>query len=423
MTQPYLFPRRAEEMTLEALADTRVVIVNGARQVGKSTLASLIVSRVDDTRQLYLDDPAVLAAAEEDPVAFVQHDGVLMIDEIQRAPQLLLPIKHEVDRDPRPGRFLLTGSARLLGLRDLPDALPGRTETIELWPLSQGEIETSPDGFVDHVFTHGADIAMRPCSLRKHDYVDRALRGGYPEAIRRDPGRRRSRFFDSYITDLITRDVRQISDIERPAEMRRLLSVIAARMGGLAVIQSIASDVGLPRMTLSRYLDLLELVFVIKRIPAWSSNLTRRAISTPKLIFTDSGLGGRLIGMSPERARDVTAPIGPLIENFAIGEVARQLTWANEPVQLFHYRDRDKVEVDIVLEHASGEVVGVEIKAAETVRGDDFRGLRHLADRLGARFRAGFVLYTGEQTLPFGDKLKALPMASLWMLGSATDRE
>ncbi|TMR95132.1 ATP-binding protein [Nonomuraea basaltis] len=410
-------------MTLEALADTRVVIVNGARQVGKSTLASLIVSRVDDTRQLYLDDPAVLAAAEEDPVAFVQHDGVLMIDEIQRAPQLLLPIKHEVDRDPRPGRFLLTGSARLLGLRDLPDALPGRTETIELWPLSQGEIETSPDGFVDHVFTHGADIAMRPCSLRKHDYVDRALRGGYPEAIRRDPGRRRSRFFDSYITDLITRDVRQISDIERPAEMRRLLSVIAARMGGLAVIQSIASDVGLPRMTLSRYLDLLELVFVIKRIPAWSSNLTRRAISTPKLIFTDSGLGGRLIGMSPERARDVTAPIGPLIENFAIGEVARQLTWANEPVQLFHYRDRDKVEVDIVLEHASGEVVGVEIKAAETVRGDDFRGLRHLADRLGARFRAGFVLYTGEQTLPFGDKLKALPMASLWMLGSATDRE
>ncbi|WP_246267422.1 ATP-binding protein [Nonomuraea typhae] len=411
-----MFPRRAQTMVLDALSDTRVVVVNGARQVGKSTLASLIADETDNARRLYLDDPAVLSAAEEDPVAFVHHDGLLLIDEIQRAPRLLLPIKHEVDRDPRAGRYLLTGSARLLGLRDLPDALPGRTETIELWPLSQGEIDGSPDGFVDYVFSRGVDVTMPPCPLRKHDYVDKALRGGYPEAVRRDPGRRRSRFFDSYITDLISRDVRQISDIERPAEMRRLLSVIAARMGGLAVVQSIAGDVGLLRMTLSRYLDLLELVFVIKRIPAWSSNLTRRAISTPKLLVTDSGLAGRLIGMSPERARDVTAPVGPLLENFAIGEVARQLTWANEPVQLFHYRDRDKVEVDVVLEHASGEVIGIEIKAAETVRSDDFRGLRHLADRLGARFRAGFVLYTGEQALAFGEKLRALPMASLWTL-------
>ncbi|WP_237110923.1 ATP-binding protein [Nonomuraea sp. MG754425] len=421
MSEPTLFPRRAQAMTREALADTRVVVLNGARQVGKSTLAGLIARHTEHARQLYLDDPAVLAAAEADPVAFVRHDGLLLIDEIQRAPQLLLPIKHEVDDDPRPGRYLLTGSARLLGLRDLPDALPGRTETIELWPLSQGEIDDAPDGFVDHVFTHDLDASMRASPLRKPDYVERALRGGYPEAIRRDPGRRRNRFFDSYLTDLITRDVRQISDIERPAEMRRLLSVIAARMAGLAVVQSIAGDVGLPRMTLSRYLDLLELVFVIKRVPAWSSNLTRRAISTPKLIITDSGLGGRLIGMSPERARDVTAPVGPLLENFAIGEIARQLSWADEPVQLFHYRDRDQVEVDVVLEHASGEVVAIEIKAAESVRSDDFRGLRHLSDRLGSRFRAGFVLYTGREPLPFGEKLRALPMASLWTLGGTRE--
>jgi predicted AAA+ superfamily ATPase len=419
VTYTSLYPRHTQALALEALADTRVVVLNGARQTGKSTLAALIADHVADARQLYLDDPATLSAAEEDPVTFVRHDGLLLIDEIQRAPALLLPIKHEVDRDPRPGRYLLTGSARLLGLRDLPDALPGRTETIELWPLSQGEIDDAPDGFVDWVFTHDLDATMRSSSLRKKDYVERALRGGYPEAVRRDAGRRRNRFFDSYITDLITRDVRQISDIERPAEMRRLLSVVAARMGGLAVIQSIAGDVGLPRMTLARYLDLLELVFVIKRIPAWSSNLTRRAVSTPKLIVTDSGLGGRLIGMSSERARDVTAPVGPLLENFVTGEVARQLTWADEPVQLFHYRDRDQVEVDIVLEHASGEVVGIEVKAAETVRGDDFRGLRHLADRLGARFRAGFVLYAGEQALAFGEKLRALPIAALWTLGDA----
>ena len=406
-------------MALEALADTRVVVVNGARQVGKSTLANLIVERSPGARELYLDDPAVRAAAESDPSAFVKHDDLLLIDEIQRVPELLLPIKREVDRDTRPGRFLLTGSARLLGLRDLPDALPGRSETIELWPLSQGEIDGTPDGFVDAVFSRGAEVSLPACELTKRDYVARALRGGYPEAVRRDPGRRRARFFDSYITDLVTRDVRQISDIERPAEMRRLLSVVAARMGTLAVVQSMANDVGLPRMTLSRYLDLLELVFVIRRIPAWSSNLTTRAISTPKLIVTDSGLGGRLIGLSEERAKDPTALVGPLLENFAIGEVARQLSWAEEPVQLFHYRDRDKVEVDMVLEHASGQVIGIEVKAAETARGDDFRGLRHLADRLGDRFQAGLVLYAGEQSLAFGDRLKALPMAALWQLGTS----
>ena len=201
--------------------------------------------------------------------------------------------------------------------------------------------------------------------------------------------------------------------------MRRLLSVVAARMGTLAVVQSMANDIALPRQTLSRYLDLLELIFVIKRIPAWSSNLTTRAISTPKLIVTDSGLGGRLIGMSEERAKDPTAPVGPLLENFAIGEVARQLTWAEEPVQLFHYRDRDQVEVDMVLEHAAGTVIGVEVKAAETVRAEDFRGLRHLANRLGDRLRAGIVLYAGEQQLSFGDRLAALPMAALWTLDSS----
>lgn len=400
-------------MAIEALDDTRVVVVNGARQVGKSTLAQSVLRCRPNAKELYLDDPAVLEAAREDPVGFVRHDDLLLIDEIQRAPELLLPIKREVDRDPRPGRYLLTGSARLLDLRDLPDALPGRTETIELWPLSQGEIDAAPDGFVDAAFRKGTDIEVTS-TLGKRDYVLRALRGGYPEAVRRDPGRRRARFFDSYISELITRDVRQLADIQRPAEMRRLLNIIAARMGNLVVTQTLGSDAGLPRTTVSRYLDLMELVFLIKRIPAWSSNATSRAVATPKLLFVDSGLGGRLIGLAPERAMDPTSPVGPVLENFALGEIARQLTWADEPVQLFHYRNRDKVEVDAVLEHASGDVVGVEIKAAETVRGDDFSGLRHLQSRLGRRFLAGFVLYAGEESLPFGPGLKALPLAALW---------
>lgn len=404
-------------MTAEAVADTRVVVLNGARQVGKSTLAQQIAGQSPGSRAFFLDDQAVRSAAQADPAGFVRHEGLLLIDEIQRVPELLLSIKREVDRDPRPGRFLLTGSARLLDLRDLPDALPGRTETIELWPLSQGEISSAPDGFVDGVFRVGGDVTVPSCALRRPDYLARALRGGYPEAVRRDAGRRRDRFLDSYITDLVSRDVRQISDIERPAAMRRLLSMVAARMATLAVVQSMASDIGIARPTLSRYLDLLELVFVIRRIPAWSSNLTTRAIATPKLIMTDTGLGGRLIGFSADRAKDPTAAAGQLLENFVIGEIARQLTWCAEPVQLFHYRDRDKVEVNIVLEHAAGDVVAVEVKASETVRAEDFRGLRHLASRLGDRFRAGLVLYAGAEPLPFGDRMRALPIAALWEVG------
>ena len=228
-------------MTAEALADTRVVVVNGARQAGKSTLAELIAARSRGPRELYLDDQAVRAAAEPDPSALVRHDGLLMIEEIQRVPELLLAIKREADRDRSPGRFLLTGSARLLGLRDLPDALPGRAETIELRPLSQAETDSAPDGFVDAVFRLDGHITMPPARPAKRDYVARALRGGYPEAVRRDPGRRRARFFEPYVTDLVTRDVQQISHIQRPAEMRRLLSVVTAQMATGAVAESIAS--------------------------------------------------------------------------------------------------------------------------------------------------------------------------------------
>src|SRR5450756_1690092 len=228
-------------MTAEALADTRVVVVNGARQVGKSTLAELIAASYPGARELYLDDQAVRAAAEADPTAFVRHDGLLMIDEIQRAPELLLAIKREVDRDTRPGRFLLTGSARLLGLKDLPDALPGRAETIELWPLSQGEIDSAPYGFVDAVFRLDGHVTMPPSTLTKRDYVARALRGGYPEAVRRDPGRRRA-LDVGYLLDVPADQVGHVRVEEtRPAEMRRLLSVVAARMATLAVAESIAN--------------------------------------------------------------------------------------------------------------------------------------------------------------------------------------
>src|SRR5262244_2916896 len=197
-----LVARQAFARAVEALTDTRVVVVNGARQVGKSTLAEAVLRERPGGVARFLDDPATRAAAEADPTAFVRHDGLLLIDEVQRVPDLWLAIKREVDRDPRPGRFLLTGSARLLALRALPDALPGRSETVELWPLSQGEIEDEPDGFVDAAFAVGADLRGRPTELRRQDYLARMARGGYPEAWRRETPRRRQRFFDSYLADI-----------------------------------------------------------------------------------------------------------------------------------------------------------------------------------------------------------------------------
>jgi uncharacterized protein len=411
-----LIPRHAQTAITSALTDTRVVVINGARQTGKSTLASLAMRSFPGSELRFLDEAAVRAAAQADPAFFVRHDGLLVIDEVQRVPDLFLAIKHEVDTDPRPGRFLLTGSARLTGLPDIPDLLPGRSETIELYPLSQGETDRSPDGLVAALFRYGPGLRVPASDLRRSDYIERALRGGYPEAVRRTDTGRRARFFESYISDLVNRDVRQLTDIERPADMRRLVNLIAASPGSLAVPASMASRLQIPASTVKRYLDLLDLVFITRRIPAWSSNLATRAVATPKLVMADAGLAAHLTGMSLRRARQPTAPVGPLIETFVLGELARQLTLADQPVRLYHYRDRDQYEVDAVLEAPSGEVIACEVKAAETVRSEDFRGIQRLARRLGDQLTAGIVLYAGGQPLSFGERLSAWPISTLWTL-------
>ncbi|MEV5740901.1 ATP-binding protein [Microbispora rosea] len=396
------------------MSDTRVVLINGARQSGKSTLVRLLAKeRTAEWRNL--DTPVVRQAAEEDPSGFVAFPDLMVIDEIQRVPELMLSIKEQVDTDPRPGRFLLTGSARVLGLRALPDALPGRMETIELWPFSQGEIDGTPDRFVDAIFAEGAGLHHTSSSSRA-DYAERVVRGGFPEAVARTNPRRRERFFDSYVSDLIARDVSRLSEIERTAEMRALVRSVAARSGQLLVTGALGADIGLSYGTANRYLGLLEEVFLIKRIPAWSRNLSNRAVGTPKVAFVDSGVAANLVGAD---ARSLVRPdgqFGPLLEGFVLMELARQLTWSDERVELFHYRTKDKVEVDAVLENRQGRVVGVEVKASSTVRGDDFRGLRHLAGRLGDDFVAGIVLYTGTQTLPFGPRLRAMPVSALWQV-------
>jgi predicted AAA+ superfamily ATPase len=404
--------RRAEALVAEALSDTRVVTLNGARQSGKSTLARIAARDHPNTVVRLLDDPATLRAAQDDPASFVDHDGLMVIDEVQLAPELFRSIKVAVDLNQRPGQFLLTGSAQVLALRDLPDALPGRMEIVELWPFSQGELEGSPDTFVDAAFAQGPRLS-RTSTLRKRDYLDRVERGGYPEAVRRTP-RRRAAFFDSYLTSLIERDVQQLSAIERRGELRRLLALLAGRSGGLLVPSTLATASGIPRTTLGRYLELLSAVFLIKQIPAWSSGQTQRALGTPKLAFVDSGIAAHLLGQDATRLGEPDGAAGPMIETFVLMELARQLTWSQERARLYHYRTTDRTEVDAVLETPDGRVVAIEVKAGATVRSEDLAGLRHLSRRLGARMVAGYVLYTGQQTLPFGDGLRAVPIDALW---------
>ncbi|WP_028926973.1 ATP-binding protein [Pseudonocardia acaciae] len=409
----HVLPRRAASSVADALGDTRVVLVTGARQCGKSTLVRVLATgRRAEWRNL--DAAAARQAARADPSGFVDSEDLMVIDEIQRAPELLLSIKEQVDADPRPGRYLLTGSARVLGLRALPDTLPGRTETIELWPFSQGEIDGTGDGFVDAAFDDGP---LSHASTRtRREYAERVVRGGFPESVARTNPRRRERFLDSYVADLVARDVSQLSEIERPAQMRALLRLLAARSAQPLVGNALSNDLRLSARTVHRYLGLLDEVFLIKRIPAWSRNISSRAVGTPKLAFVDSGVAANLLGVDARSLTRPGAPFGQLLEAFVLMELARQLTWARRRVELFHYRTKDGTEVDAVLEDRRGRVVGIEVKASSTVRAEDFRGLRHLADRLGDDFVAGYVLYTGGQTLPFGPRLRAVPVAALWEL-------
>ncbi|MBM2618202.1 ATP-binding protein [Actinoplanes sp. LDG1-06] len=416
MSTSDLVPRRAAAQVVAALTDTRVVLISGARQAGKSTLVKVVAGdRLADRRDL--DREADRAAAIADPEGFVDSPQLLVIDEIQRVPQLLLAIKVAVDGDPRPGRYLLTGSSQLYGMVAAPDALPGRMETVELWPFSQGEIDGAPDGFVDAIFTLGPALRHQS-SVTRADYAARIVRGGLPEATVRNDARRRQRFFDSYVQALIDRDVRQLSDIQHKGELRKLVRLLAARSATVIGANSLESALGLSRPTIARYLQALEEIFLVKRIPGWSRNLGTRATAAPKLVFVDSGLAANELDVDAHALLRPGAQFGPLLESFVLSELSRQLTWSEQAVEIFHYRDHSKFEVDAVLENRAGQVVGVEVKAASTVRSDDFRGLRRLADRLGDDFIAGVVLHTGDSTLPFGDRMRAMPVSALWQVAA-----
>lgn len=412
------YQRNITPHVLAALEDSPVVLLHGARQAGKSTIAKRIADEAHPARYITLDRAAVLAAASRDPEGFVAElAGPVVIDEVQRVPELALAIKAEVDRYRRPGRFLLTGSANILLLPRLAESLAGRMQILTLWPFSQGEIEGIREQFVDRVFDP-ARLPGAEAVVKRDELVRRILAGGYPEVVTRAPARR-SPWFESYITTILSRDVRDISQrIERLHQLPRLLTVLAARTGTLLNVLDISRTLGIPHTTLTRYLTLLQITFLVHLLPAWAANVRRRLAKSPKIALVDTGLAAHLIGLDARGLTDNPELWGSLLETFVITELLKQATWSEVQPRFSHFRTvKGEYEVDVVLESRAGRVVGIEIKATASVDAHDFRGLHELARASGRKFVRGIVLYLGEESVPFGSGMTALPVSSVWRMG------
>ena len=408
-----MLPRHATARLQEALADTPVVYLQGARQAGKSTLAKDLAEQ-RSASYMTLDTAAVCAAAADDPDGFVAglHRPVV-IDEAQRVPALATAIKAAVDADRTPGQFLLTGSAGVMALPTLADSLAGRMELHTLWPLSQGEIAGVRETFVDRLFAPKLETpATAPTT--ENDMIDRICAGGYPEARSRRAGRRRNAWFDAYTDAILQRDVRELAQIDRLLDMPRLLSLLASRTGQLVNQADIARTLGLPQTTLKRYLTLLETTFLVQRLPAWFTNIGKRLAKAPKLMLVDTGLLAHLLDADAARLRRNRVLLGHVFENFVAMEITKQLGWCEKRCRLFHFRTEGGAEVDLVIEDRAGRLVGVEVKGTATLRPQHFAGLKALKEAAGERFVRGVVVYLGTEVVPFGEHLHGLPVGQVW---------
>jgi predicted AAA+ superfamily ATPase len=404
----------------DALADTPAVMVVGARQTGKTTLVR--GQATAGGRYHTLDDLDVLDAATTDPVGFVAGlagpaagGGAVIIDEIQKAPRLLPALKAAIDRDRRPGRFLLTGSANVLALPTVAESLAGRMEVLTLWPLSQGELAAHREAFIDRAFAGGAAPTRgRGADVDLGAVVEAVVRGGYPEATARARPDRRRAFFTAYVTTLLTRDVRDLAAIEDPGALRRLLQLCAARTGAMLNHAELSRTLAVPVSTVKRYLALLEAMYLVHAVPAWASNRGKRLAKAAKVHLVDTGLAAAMIGVDAAALVAERTALGPLLETFVAGEVARQLGWSEVRPTLHHFRTHGGQEVDLVLEDARGRVVGIEVKASATVTSADLAGMRALADLAGSRFVQGIVLHLGPRPVTFAPGFSAWPLDALW---------
>ena len=396
----------------EALADTPVVCVLGPRQCGKTTLVRQIAP---DHAFISLDENNYYRTALSDPNGFIANlPDPVTLDEIQRVPDLFPAIKLAVDQNRKSGRFLLTGSANLLLLSGVTESLAGRMEITQLHPLTEAEKAGRTGGFVSallkgdfHPGIGNRDSAAGPT------LAQRMVAGGYPVALTRNPVRARQ-WHRQYLQSIIERDVRDVARVKDARELLRLLELLALRNGELFNASRAAGDLGLRRETVERYLGVLERLYLVRRLPAWRRNPAKRLVSSPKAYLVDSGVAATLADLKAEDWLHNRNRMGHLLEAWVVQQLVAQAAWTDPDVQLWHYRDKDQVEVDVVLTRGA-KTWGIEVKASTTLTPKDGQGLARLAERCGTDFEQGILLYDGRDVLPMRDKrLLAVPLSELW---------
>jgi len=413
MFNPPLIQRHLQPLVSSALADTPAVLINGPRQCGKTTLVKCYSG---SHAYVTLDDPIQLDAVRADPVGFIRRHDLVIIDEIQRAPELLMAIKLSIDQDRRPGRFLLTGSANLMALPTVADSLAGRMEIHTLLPLSNAELAGRSPDFLERASAQQWPVMAAgnpPASGAADALAMQVLAGGYPEMRQRATPARRQAWARAYMTTLVERDIRDIAQIEQIARMPQLLSILATLSGQLLNLNQIGGQVGLNAKTVEKYIDILENIFLVRRLPAWSRNELSRLVKTPKIHFLDAGLQAALTRLTSDLVFTERSRFGATLETWVYGELLKILSVTPDPWFVAHYRDKDQVEVDFVLESPLREIIGIEVKAAASVSSADFKGLRRLRAACGDAFLTGIVLYDGTQALSFGEGYWAVPLVAL----------
>lgn len=406
-----MFERSIKTQLNVALTDTPVVLIIGARQVGKTTLSRSF----ENNNYLTFDDVNTLSAARNSPKDFVANlTKPAIIDEIQLCPEILPAIKQSVDNDRAAGQFILTGSANVLTLPKVSESLAGRVELITLRTLSQNEIDGTNTNLVDKLFANELDFPTNFPEEDREKFLTRMLIGGYPEVLSRTDEARLIDWFASYLTTILQRDVRDLANIEGLIEMPRLLSLLASRAAGLLNIAEVSRSIAYSQMTINRYMSLLERVFLIEKVPAWSGSLKTRLVKAPKIYITDSGLLAYLNGLNIQKLTNEPALTGSLTENFVVNEVQKHVGWSKTKAEMFHFRTSNDREVDIVLENRAGDLIGIEVKSSSSVNKNDFKGLETLAESLPKKFKRGIILYSGNQFLSFGKDQFVVPISALW---------
>lgn len=409
-----MYKRQIQDSIISALQDTSVVVINGARQTGKSTFCKqLIKDGVFKAQYFTFDDPTTLSAAQSDPGAFVEGLAPhVVLDEVQRVPKLLLTIKKFVDQDRKNRRFILTGSADVMTLPKISESLAGRIEIHNLWPLSRREIEGSQSHFIKTLVSKKGRFNSSKTSWE--EIVQILGLGGYPEILKRTSEARREKWFQSYISSILQKDIRELANIEGLNELPNVLELIAGRVGGILNLSDISRVAGIPNTTLQRYYALLQHVFLIVHLPAWTPGLEGKVIKAPKVFINDTGLLCYLRGENAESFLKNRTGAGPVLENFVVMEVIKQLSWSGTALKPYYFRTHKGREVDMVLENRKKELYGIEVKATSAVDKNDFKGLSYLKELRPKNFQKGIVLYTGNQVIKFADKLYAVPISTLW---------